>query len=185
VKALFFRLSGLIFAQNLKILNQYDLDQQGNSQSFTPFNNLDPDTKRKNKVVAYWLLLGVFMIIIQTLLGGVTRLTGSGLSITEWDVVTGTLPPLNEAAWLKEFAKYQKSPQYLYLNSDFTLSDFKSIFFWEWFHRFWARLIGIVFAVPFIFFLGKKIFQQTNGDAFGNPICDGCATRLSGLDYGS
>jgi len=100
------------------------------------------------------------MIIIQTLLGGVTRLTGSGLSITEWDVVTGTVPPLSQDDWVREFAKYQQSPQYRYLNSDFTLSDFKSIFFWEWFHRFWARLIGVVFAVPFIFFLVKKYFDK-------------------------
>lgn len=100
------------------------------------------------------------MIIIQTLLGGVTRLTGSGLSITEWDVVTGALPPLNQEAWAKEFARYQQSPQYKYLNSDFTLSDFKSIFFWEWFHRLWARLIGVVFAVPFVWFLVRKYFDR-------------------------
>lgn len=117
-------------------------------------------TKRKNQIVAYWLLIGVFMIIIQTLLGGVTRLTGSGLSITEWNIVTGTLPPMNEQAWVQEFAKYQESPQFQYLNADFTLSDFKSIFFWEWFHRFWARLIGIVFAVPFIYFIVKKYFSK-------------------------
>lgn len=100
------------------------------------------------------------MIMIQTLLGGVTRLSGSGLSITEWDVVTGTLPPLNHEAWVKEFEQYRQSPQYRYLNSDFTLSDFKAIFFWEWFHRFWARLIGLVFAVPFIYFLVKKYFNR-------------------------
>lgn len=117
-------------------------------------------TRRKNKIVAYWLIAGVMMIIIQTLLGGVTRLTGSGLSITEWNVVTGTLPPLNHDAWVKEFAKYQESPQYKYLNSDFSLSDFKSIFFWEWFHRLWARLIGFVFAIPFIWFLAKKYFNK-------------------------
>jgi cytochrome c oxidase assembly protein subunit 15 len=117
-------------------------------------------TRRKNKIVAYWLIAGVVMIIIQTLLGGVTRLTGSGLSITEWNVVTGTLPPLNHEAWVKEFAKYQESPQYKYLNSDFSLSDFKSIFFWEWFHRLWARLIGFVFAIPFIWFFAKKYFNK-------------------------
>lgn len=115
---------------------------------------------RKQKLVAYWLITGVVMIIIQTLLGGVTRLTGSGLSITEWDVVTGALPPLSHDAWVKEFSKYQQSPQFLYLNSDFTLSDFKSIFFWEWFHRFWARLIGVVFAIPFIWFLARKYFDK-------------------------
>lgn len=117
-------------------------------------------TARKNKRVAWWLIAGVVMIIIQTLLGGVTRLTGSGLSITEWNVVTGTFPPMNQEAWVQEFAKYQASPQYKYLNRDFTLSDFKSIFFWEWFHRLWARLIGFVFAIPFIWFLAKKYFNR-------------------------
>jgi cytochrome c oxidase assembly protein subunit 15 len=116
--------------------------------------------RRRQKAVALWLIIGVVMIIVQTLLGGVTRLTGSGLSITEWDVVTGTLPPLNHEAWVKEFSRYQQSPQYKYLNSDFTLSDFKAIFFWEWFHRFWARLIGVVFAIPFIYFLAKKYFNK-------------------------
>lgn len=120
----------------------------------------DEASKRRQKRVAQWLITGVVMIIIQTLLGGVTRLTGSGLSITEWDVVTGALPPLNHEAWVKEFAKYQQSPQYHYLNSDFTLSDFKAIFFWEWFHRLWARLIGFVFAIPFIYFLVKKYFSK-------------------------
>lgn len=115
---------------------------------------------RRQKMVALWLIVGVMMIIVQTLLGGVTRLTGSGLSITEWDVVTGSLPPLNHDAWVKEFARYQTSPQYRYLNSDFTLGDFKAIFFWEWFHRFWARLIGVVFAIPFIYFLVKKYFNR-------------------------
>lgn len=116
--------------------------------------------EQKNKKVAIWLLIGVFMVIVQTLLGGITRLSGSGLSITEWNIVTGTLPPLNEQQWLEEFGKYQASPQFKYLNSDFSLSDFKYIFFWEWFHRLWARLIGFVFAIPFIYFLVKKYFTK-------------------------
>ena len=128
-------------------------------------NNIFPafgqeDTIRKNKMVAYWLLVGVGMIIVQTLLGGITRLSGAGLSITEWDVVTGALPPLNHDAWVKEFVKYQHSPQFQYLNNDFTLSDFKAIFFWEWFHRLWARSISVVFAIPFIYFLIKKYFNK-------------------------
>lgn len=101
------------------------------------------------------------MIIIQILLGGITRLTGSGLSITEWNVVTGALPPLNEAAWITEFDKYKQTPQYSLLNSSFTLQDFKFIFFWEWFHRFWARLIGVVFLVPFLVFLVQKRFRPS------------------------
>jgi len=113
-----------------------------------------------SKPVAIWLLAGVGMIMIQVLLGGITRLTGSGLSITEWDVITGTLPPLNEHQWLDLFEKYKQTPQYHLLNFDFTLKDFKFIFFWEWFHRFWARLIGVVFAIPFIFFLIQRRFRE-------------------------
>jgi cytochrome c oxidase assembly protein subunit 15 len=117
-------------------------------------------TSTSNRAVANWLLFGVFMLIVQILLGGITRLTGSGLSITEWDVVTGTLPPLSETKWLEEFAKYKSTPQYQLLNTDFTLSDFKFIFFWEWFHRFWARLMGIVFAVGFVYFFVRRYFKQ-------------------------
>jgi len=115
--------------------------------------------QRSAKPVAVWLLIGVGMIIVQILLGGITRLTGSGLSITEWNIVTGTLPPLNEQQWVIEFDKYKQTPQFNYLNSDFTLQDFKFIFFWEWFHRFWARLIGVVFLVPFIIFIIQRRFR--------------------------
>jgi heme a synthase len=112
------------------------------------------------KPVAIWLLIGVGMIMVQVLLGGITRLTGSGLSITEWNVVTGTLPPFSEQQWIAEFEKYRQTPQYQYLNFDFTLGDFKKIFFWEWFHRLWARFMGLVFAVPFINFLLQKKFRS-------------------------
>lgn len=115
--------------------------------------------EKQNKIIAYWLLTGIGMVIIQIALGGITRLTGSGLSITEWNVVTGTLPPLNNEAWMLEFQKYQQTPQYQLLNNSFTINNFKFIFFWEWFHRVWARLIGFVFALPFIFFVVKKWFQ--------------------------
>lgn len=121
--------------------------------------DLDQLQKRSDKAVANWIMIGVAMLIIQILLGGITRLTGSGLSITEWDVITGALPPLNEHQWLSEFHKYQQTPQYRLLNSDFTLHDFKSIFFWEWFHRFWGRLIGVVFLIPFVIFLVQKKFR--------------------------
>lgn len=113
-----------------------------------------------HKAVSNWLLLGVFMLIIQILLGGITRLTGSGLSITEWEVVTGSLPPLTETAWVTEFDKYKATPQYKLLNFDFSLNDFKFIFFWEWFHRLWARLMGMVFAAGFIYFLVKRFFKK-------------------------
>ena len=115
---------------------------------------------RSNKLVATWLLLGVVMTIIQFVLGGVTRLTGSGLSITEWEVITGALPPLSEEAWLIEFAKYKQTPQFQLLNFEFDLQNFKYIFFWEWFHRLWARIIGLVFAGGFIWFLVAKHFKR-------------------------
>ena len=115
---------------------------------------------KKNRVIATWLLIGVGMLIIQILLGGITRLTGSGLSITEWNVVTGTLPPLNEQQWLAEFSKYQQTPQFHLLNAEFTLHDFKCIFFWEWFHRLWARLIGVVFTIGFLYFFFTRKFKK-------------------------
>lgn len=118
-------------------------------------------SQRSSKPIAIWLLVGVGMIIVQILLGGITRLTGSGLSITEWNVVTGSFPPTNNQQWLSEFEKYKATPQFNLLNFDFTLQDFKHIFFWEWFHRFWARLIGVAFAIPFIIFLFQKRFKPS------------------------
>lgn len=109
-----------------------------------------------NKNVVRWLYLGVFMLMIQILLGGVTRLTESGLSITEWKPITGALPPLNEVSWQAEFDKYKNTDQFRYIHSDFTLSDFKHIFFWEWFHRTWARFMGLVFLIGFVYFLVKR-----------------------------
>lgn len=117
-------------------------------------------TERSRKLVATWLLIGVGMTVIQVALGGITRLTGSGLSITQWDVITGALPPMNEQQWMSEFDKYRHTPQYNLLNFEFTLGDFKKIFFWEWFHRLWARTIGLVFAVGFAWFLVKKHFKK-------------------------
>lgn len=117
-------------------------------------------TARSSRLVATWLLIGVGMTVIQVALGGITRLTGSGLSITQWDVITGSLPPLNEQQWMVEFDKYRQTPQFQLLNFEFTLSDFKFIFFWEWFHRLWARTIGLVFAFGFIWFLVKKHFKK-------------------------
>ena len=116
--------------------------------------------QKSSKPVAIWLLVGVGMIVIQILLGGITRLTGSGLSITEWKPIMGSIPPMNEQDWNTAFEKYQNIAQYKYLNSHFTLADFKSIFFWEWFHRLWARLIGVVFLIPFIIFWVQKRFKK-------------------------
>ena len=96
------------------------------------------------------------MIFIQVIIGGTTRLTESGLSITEWNVVMGSLPPMNDADWQEEFAKYKQSPQYQKVNLGMSLDEFKSIYFWEWFHRLYGRLLGFVFLIPFIYFLVKR-----------------------------
>ena len=111
-----------------------------------------------SKYVARWLFAGVIMLMVQILLGGITRLTESGLSITEWNPITGILPPLNTSQWMAEFDKYKHTDQFRYLNSSFSLSDFKSIFFWEWLHRAWARLMGLVFLIGFFYFAQIFIF---------------------------
>ncbi len=116
--------------------------------------------ERNNRQVARWLLLGVAMIIVQVLIGGITRLTESGLSITEWEPFKGALPPLNETDWLIQFDKYKATDQYKYIHQHFSLSQFKFIFFWEWFHRVWARLLGLVFLAGFIYFIVKKKFTR-------------------------
>ncbi|MBL0183712.1 MAG: COX15/CtaA family protein [Chitinophagaceae bacterium] len=121
-------------------------------------DNLNQD--RSQRQIATWLMVGVGMIIIQVLLGGITRLTESGLSITEWKPITGSLPPLNDAAWQAEFDKYKVTDQFKYVHQNFTLKEFKFIFFWEWFHRTWARLMGLVFLIGFIYFLVKKKFDK-------------------------
>ena len=121
---------------------------------------LETVRSNRSRPVAIWLLVGVFMIIVQIILGGITRLTDSGLSITEWQPILGTVPPLNEAGWNKAFEGYKQIAQYKNLHSYFTLDDFKSIFFWEWLHRLWGRLIGVVFLIPFVVFLLQKRFSR-------------------------
>jgi len=117
-------------------------------------------SRRRLGSVAIWIYLGVIMLLVQVVLGGITRLTGSGLSITEWDVATGVVPPLNAVQWQEEFEKYQQTPQFRLVNSGFTVSDFKFIFFWEWFHRFWARMVGVVFLVGFCWLLIRRKLRQ-------------------------
>lgn len=106
----------------------------------------------KNRI-SIWLFSGCFLIFLMVIIGGITRLTGSGLSITEWNVIMGSIPPLNDQDWQIAFEKYQQIPQFQKVNSHFELSDFKSIYWWEYTHRLLGRLIGIVFIVPFFYFL--------------------------------
>jgi heme a synthase len=119
-----------------------------------------PLSQPSSRAVSNWILLGVFLLLIQVMLGGITRLTGSGLSITEWNLVTGALPPLNQQQWMAAFDKYKQTKQFQLLHTDFTLSDFKFIFFWEWIHRFWARLIGVIFLLGFGWLLWKKKIKR-------------------------
>lgn len=120
-------------------------------------------TSPSNKLVGYWLLAGVFMIMIQVLLGGITRLTGSGLSITQWDVIMGAIPPMNNTEWQRAFDQYKHFPQYKLMNSDMTVESFKSIFWWEFLHRLWARLMGFAFIIPFLYFIVKKMIDRELG----------------------
>lgn len=106
----------------------------------------------RNRMVV-WLLTGCFLVFGMVVVGGITRLTGSGLSITEWKVITGAIPPLNETQWQQEFDKYKLIPQYREMNYHFTLKDFKFIYFWEYIHRLFGRMIGVVFLGGFIYFL--------------------------------
>lgn len=95
-----------------------------------------------------WLLAMALAVVVQVVLGGITRLTDSGLSITEWKPLLGVVPPLDEEGWNEAFSKYQQIPQYRLLKSHLTLADFRLIYFWEWFHRLWGRLLGLFFVVP-------------------------------------
>ena len=106
-------------------------------------------------VIRLWLMLVGVLVFAMVLLGGATRLTDSGLSITEWQPIMGAIPPLSEAAWQEAFTKYQQIPEYQQVNRGMNLEAFKTIFWWEWSHRFLGRLIGIVFFAPFVAFLMK------------------------------
>jgi len=115
------------------------------------------------KPIILWLLICCAMVFVMALLGAITRLTESGLSITEWNPVMGALPPLTGAAWDRAFADYQQIPQYQILHRDMTLEEFKTIFFWEWLHRLWGRLIGLAFALPLIWFALRRQIDRRLG----------------------
>lgn len=112
--------------------------------------------QKDNKKVIYWLLTGCALLFIMVVVGGITRLTDSGLSMSEYKLITGTIPPLNDSEWQEAFTIYQQYPEFQKLHSHFTLSDFKAIYFWEWLHRVVGRMIGLVFILPFIYFVATK-----------------------------
>lgn len=113
-------------------------------------------TSNFNKSVFNWLLTGCILIFVTVVVGGITRLTNSGLSMVDWQLFMGVVPPMNEADWIKTFESYKQYPEYQQINFNFTLAEFKSIFFWEYLHRMIGRLIGMVFIIPFAYFLITK-----------------------------
>ncbi len=114
--------------------------------------------KEYSGLVYYWLLSLLSLIGIIVIVGGLTRLTDSGLSITTWDVVSGILPPLNSKQWDDAFNLYKEIPQYYLMNTTMTLNEFKVIYYWEYIHRILGRILGLLFLIPFIFIYFKKIF---------------------------
>ncbi len=120
---------------------------------------------KQNKAVIYWLLSGCVLVFIMVVVGGITRLTNSGLSMTDWHLVTDTFPPLTEEKWEKAFEAYKQFPEYQKINQyqegGFHISDYKYIYFWEWFHRFIGRIIGLVFIIPFVYFLIRKKLDKS------------------------
>ena len=112
------------------------------------------------KQISIWLLVMFFLIALMIVIGGLTRLTDSGLSITKWELFSGTLPPLSETKWLDYFDQYKLIPEFKLQNYSMTLSDFKVIFWWEWAHRFLGRLIGLFFLIPLVYFTFKVSFRK-------------------------
>jgi heme a synthase len=141
----------------------------------TAHPNVDPALARSvahrggARAIAVWLLICCALVFAMVVVGGVTRLTHSGLSITEWQPIVGTLPPLSETQWQEAFAKYRDTPEYRQVNRGMSLAEFKGIFWWEYFHRLLGRLIGVAFLVPYLWFLLSR------------RIPDGYAAMLFGL----
>ncbi|WP_266205256.1 COX15/CtaA family protein [Pontibacter kalidii] len=117
-------------------------------------------TSSYNKAIVYWLLGGALLILAMVVIGGITRLTGSGLSIVEWNLISGTLPPLSEEAWATAFEQYKQFPEYQKLNKGMALEGFKQIFWWEYLHRLLGRVMGVVFILPFLYFLFTRQLTQ-------------------------
>ncbi len=112
------------------------------------------------KSIITWLFVGCFLIYLMVVIGGITRLTHSGLSMVEWNMIIGSMPPISDADWLIPFEKYKLSPEYTIINNQFSLEEFKQIYWWEFIHRMVGRIIGVIFIVPFLYFLIMKKFDK-------------------------
>jgi len=130
--------------------------EEQQSQKIPADENLKSSPEQKyQKAVAYWLFIVAGMVFVMVIVGGVTRLTESGLSITEWKPITGVIPPLSLQDWILEFEKYKRTPEFIKLHPDMTLNEFKKIFWMEYAHRLFGRIVGVVFALPFVYFMSK------------------------------
>ena len=118
--------------------------------------------QKNNSSIILWLGIVLIAVILMVFIGGVTRLTDSGLSMVEWKPILGFFPPLSHEEWLRVFELYKNTPEYKYYNKGMELDEFKIIFFWEYFHRFWGRIIGLIFIIPFLYFTIKKRLSQKN-----------------------
>ena len=117
---------------------------------------------KSRRAVGFWLLAVALVILAMVTIGGLTRLTGSGLSITQWEPIMGAIPPLNQREWMDAFTQYQRIPQYIVENRGMTLDGFKGIFWWEWTHRFLGRLLGFIFFVPFVWFAAVGAIRRAD-----------------------
>jgi cytochrome c oxidase assembly protein subunit 15 len=136
------------------------------TQAFTSHALTETGAKSRDghdRAVAVWLLISATMIFVMVLLGGITRLSGSGLSIMEWKPLMGALPPTSTAEWERVFALYREISQYKNVNHGMSLAEFQGIFWWEYSHRLWGRLIGVVFFLPFLYFLARGYFRKAPG----------------------
>ena len=132
-----------------------------------------------HRPIYIWLFTMAILVALMVVIGGVTRLTGSGLSMVEWRPLMGTLPPLSEAEWQRVFLLYQQSPEYQEVNWGMSLAAFKQIFFWEYVHRLWGRLLGLAFGLPLIWFwLRKQIPAGYGAPLFGLLILGGLLLAL-------
>lgn len=118
-------------------------------------------TRSNYRPVYLWLWSGVILISLMVIIGGITRLTDSGLSMSDWNLIMGTIPPLNEAEWISAFERYQEFPQFQKLNSSMQLEEFKSIYFWEYLHRLIGRFTGLIFLIPFLYFWIRGTFDAS------------------------
>jgi len=130
-------------------------------QASTPAHTATAERQAARRRISAWLFVAAGMVFAMAVIGAITRLTESGLSMAEWRPLIGALPPLSQAEWDRVFDLYRQTPEYRLINTGMSLDDFKTIFFWEWLHRLWGRLIGVVFALPLLWFWLAGTIRRT------------------------